>query len=116
MPVIEIPAIDKRSLPWLENVTVEAALVVPTTWLAKNTLLGVIEAIGTVPPIPERETDWGDPAILSAIKSEAERSPSAEGVKLTCTVQLVPAATVEPQLLVCAKSAALVPAREILEI
>jgi hypothetical protein len=37
LPVIEIPVMDKMSLPWLENVTVEAALVVPTTWLAKNT-------------------------------------------------------------------------------
>jgi hypothetical protein len=57
LPAIEIAVMDKTSLPWLENVTVEATLVVPTTWLAKNTLLGVIEAMGTVPPVPEREAD-----------------------------------------------------------
>jgi hypothetical protein len=53
---------------------------------------------------------------LSVIKSEAERSPSAEGAKLIWNVQLVPAATVEPQLLVCTKSAALLPAIEMFEI
>ena len=107
---------DRASLPGLENVTVEAALVVPTAWLAKNTLLGVIEAMGTVPPIPERETDWGDPATSSAIESDADRSPSADGVKLTCMVQLVPAATVEPQSLDWPKSPGLLPAIETLKI
>jgi len=57
LPAIEIAVMDKTPLPWLENVTVEATLVVPTTWLAKNTVLGVIEAMGTVPPVPEREAD-----------------------------------------------------------
>jgi hypothetical protein len=41
--------------------------------------------------------------------SEAARLPAAEGVKVTLIVQLAPAATLDPQLLVCAKSPALEP-------
>jgi hypothetical protein len=41
--------------------------------------------------------------------SEAVRVPEAEGVKVTLIVQLAPAATELPHVLVCAKSPALVP-------
>ena len=37
------------------------------------------------------------------------RAPVAVGVKVTLIVQFAPAATLEPQLLVCAKSPRLVP-------
>jgi hypothetical protein len=43
----------------------------------------------------------------------ALRVPGAEGVKVTEIVQLFFAETLEPQVLVCAKSAALVPVNEI---
>jgi hypothetical protein len=41
--------------------------------------------------------------------TEADRLPLAEGVKVTLIVQLAPAATELPQLLVWAKSLALAP-------
>jgi hypothetical protein len=49
----------------------------------------------------------------SAIRSVADRDPEAEGANVTLTVQLAPAARVEPQLVVWLKSAALVPVSEI---
>jgi hypothetical protein len=47
--------------------------------------------------------------------TEAVRLPLAVGVKVTLMVQLPPAATELPQVLVCAKSPALVPATATLE-
>ena len=51
-------------------------------------------------PVPERLTVCGLPLALSAMLSVAERAPLAEGVKLTLMVQLAPAATELPQVLV----------------
>jgi hypothetical protein len=59
--------------------------------------------------VPERLTDWGLPAALSVMVSEAKRLPLAEGVKMTLIEQLPPAATELPQLLVWAKSLAFEP-------
>ena len=60
-------------------------------------------------PVPERLTDWGLPAALSVMARAAARLPTAEGVKVMLMVQLAPAATEMPQLLVWAKSLALAP-------
>ena len=60
-------------------------------------------------PVPERLTDCGLPVALSVMASEAARLPAAEGVKVMLMVQLAPAATDMPQLLVWPKSLALVP-------
>jgi hypothetical protein len=60
-------------------------------------------------PVPERVTVCGLPLALSATLSVAERVPLAEGVKVTLVVQLPPAATELPQVLVWAKLLALVP-------
>jgi hypothetical protein len=60
-------------------------------------------------PVPERLTVWGLPLALSAMLSVAARAPLAEGVKVTLIVQLAPAATELPQVLVWAKLLALVP-------
>ena len=51
---------------------------------------------------------------LSATLSVALRVPVAAGVKVTLIVQLEPAATLDPQVLVCVKSPALVPETETL--
>ena len=51
-------------------------------------------------PVPERLTDWGLPVALSATARAAPRLPAAEGVKVMLMVQLAPAATDMPQLLV----------------
>ncbi len=55
-------------------------------------------------PVPFRATVWGDPAALSVIVSVPARFPVAVGIKVTATVQVAPAATLVPQLLVWAKS------------
>jgi hypothetical protein len=60
-------------------------------------------------PVPERLTDWGLPVALSVMAMAAARLPLAEGVKVRLMVQLAPAATLDPQLLVWAKSLALAP-------
>ena len=59
--------------------------------------------------MPERLTVCEPPLALSEIVSAAARVPEAEGVKSTAIVQLAPAATEVPQLLVCAKLLALAP-------
>ena len=51
-------------------------------------------------PVPERLADWGLPVALSVMARAAPRLPATEGVKVTLIVQLAPAATELPQLLV----------------
>ena len=86
----------------------------PTAWLAKVRLDGERLATATV-PVPVRFTLCGLPLALSVRVTFAVRVPLAAGVKVTLIVQLAPAATLEPQLLVWAKSLALVPVTARLE-
>ena len=60
-------------------------------------------------PVPVRLTFWGLPVALSVRVIAALRVSLAAGMKVTLIVQLAPAATELPQLLVCAKSLGLVP-------
>ncbi len=53
-----------------------------------------------VVPVPVRLTVWGLPVALSVRVTAAARVPLAAGVKVTLMVQLAPAATIAPQLLV----------------
>ena len=89
----------RAALPLLVRVAVSAALVVPTDWLPKERLAGERLTAAAV-PVPERPSVWGLPEALSAILTEAVRLPVAVGVKVTPIVQLAPAATELPQLLV----------------
>ena len=50
--------------------------------------------------MPERVTVWGLPLALSVMLTEAVRLPLAEGLNVTLIVQLLPAATELPQVLV----------------
>ena len=59
--------------------------------------------------MPLRLTVCGEPVALSVIATEADRLPVAEGVKVAEIVQLAPAASEVPQVLLWLKSAALVP-------
>jgi hypothetical protein len=52
---------------------------------------------------------WGVPVVLSVTLKVAERLPAAVGVNVTLMVQLAPAAMLEPQLFVWAKSPLSVP-------
>ncbi len=61
--------------------------------------------------MPFSVIDWGDPAALSAIDIPALKLPTDEGVKVMETLQLAPAASDVPHVLVCAKLAAPVPVR-----
>jgi hypothetical protein len=58
-------------------------------------------------PVPVRLTVCA--LMLFAMETEAVRVPLAEGLKVTLTTQLAPAATELPQLLLWAKSPAFVP-------
>jgi hypothetical protein len=89
----------KAALPVLLTVIAWAALVTPMDWLPKVRLDGETLATAAV-PVPQRLTVWGLPLALSVTLSEAARLPLAEGAKMTLSVQLAPAATLEPQLLV----------------
>ena len=67
------------------------------------------DAWGTPTPVPASVKEWGDPAALSAIVTEAARLPATVGVKVTEMLQLPPAATVAPHVFVCPKSPLLAP-------
>ena len=96
--MIARPEIFRAPLPVLLKVAVSTPLVVPTDWFPKERLVGERPSIGAV-PVPERATDWGLPAALSVMLTEAVRLPLAVGVKVTLIVQLAPAATELPQVL-----------------
>jgi hypothetical protein len=65
-------------------------------------------------PVPESATVCGLPEALSARLTLAVNDPLATGVKVTLMAQLAPAATLVPQLLLCAKSLGFVPASAML--
>ena len=67
-------------------------------------------------PVPVSGTVCGLPAALSVTLTVADRAPVVVGVNVTLMVQLVPAASVEPQPFVCEKSPGFDPARAMLEI
>jgi hypothetical protein len=98
----------KLAFPVLFRVTVCAALAVPTFWLLKVRLVAVTPAVGAL-PVPVRLTVCGLPVALSAMLTEAVRIKGAVGENVTLIVQLPPAATELPHVLVCPKSPALVP-------
>ena len=89
----------KAAVPVVLRVTVCAVLVTPTDWLPKARLVGERLTTPAV-PVPERLTDCGLPLALSVMVTEAVRLPLAVGVKVTLIVQLAPAATELPQVLV----------------
>lgn len=85
--------------------------MVPSVKLPKDKDEGLRLTTGPV-PVPARLTDCWLPAallLLSVMVKEAVRLPVAVGVNVTLIVQLLPAVSELPQLLVCAKSPGLVP-------
>jgi hypothetical protein len=77
------------------------AAEVPTSVEAKVRVAGVRVTAGAV-PVPESETVCGDPLALSAMLTLAVSDPVAVGEKVTVMAQNPPAATLLPQVLVCA--------------
>ena len=107
-PVSAMPERFKAALPPLVRVAVTIPLLVLTDWLPNERLAGERLTAAAV-PVPERLTVWGLPAELSATLSNAVRLPLAAGVKVMLNVQVDPAGSELPQLLVWAKSPGLAP-------
>ncbi len=78
-------------VPVFSNVTVVAALVVPSGCGPNGTLAGRLTA-GAV-PVPVSGTVWGLGVALSARLREALSAPEVVGLKVTVTMQVVPGAT-----------------------
>ena len=89
------------------SVTACAVLVVPTFWLLNASEAGA--RLGRAVPVPVRLAVCGLFVALSVTVKVPVRVPVAVGVKVTLMVQVAPAATLVPQLLVCPKSPLLVP-------
>ena len=92
------------ALPVLLRVALCAVLLLPTAWLPKARLVGERPSTGAVAavsvPVPERLTARGLPRPTYQMLTEAVRLPLAEGLNVTLIVQLAPAATELPQVLV----------------
>jgi hypothetical protein len=109
-PVTAILVMLKAVLPVLSRVTVWDALAISTDSSPNAKLDGDTLAVVPVPvPVPERLTLCGLPVALSVRVTAAVRVPLAAGVKVTLIVQLPPAATLDPHVLVWAKSLRFVP-------
>lgn len=89
--------------PLLVKVTVFAVLVVFTIWAANVSDVGERFTIGAIPVPLKLAVGWAPVVLLFKI-SEPAREPRAAGVKITLTVQLLPAANGVPQLFVWEKS------------
>ena len=85
-------------------VTPPSAMTSITGTLLNVRLDGVKVTCGEVPgvPVPVSATVCGLCVTLSAILTLAVRAPVAPGLKVTEMVQLAPAATLDPQVLVSA--------------
>ena len=96
----------KVAVPVLFTITGCEALDEPTFWLEKVSELVLRLTIGTgaATPVPDKETECGEPEALSVIVIDAERAPVFDGVKVTDRVQLNPAPKFDPQGLVNPKS------------
>lgn len=80
--------------------------------MPKGTEVGERLATG-LKPVPLSETCCGLVGSEFVTRKVAVRVPPAVGVKVTLIVQLAPAAKVEPQVVVRAKSPAFVPVKEV---
>ena len=110
VPENPIPAMFKVAFPVLFKMTARGALVVVTGWLPKARLLGERPATAAaLAPVPVRLMICGLSLALSVMVNAALRLPAAVGVNVTLTVQLPPAATELPQVVVSGKSPALPP-------
>src|SRR5208337_3257708 len=91
------------AFPVLLRVTLLALLLVPTFCDGKVKEVGERLTAGAV-PVPVRLTVCVAGLALSVMVTAPVRVPAAVGLKVTLRVQLAPAATLEPQVLVWEKS------------
>jgi hypothetical protein len=85
------------------------AAIIPDCPAASVSDVGETSGAENATPVPESPTVCGLSEALSVAVTEALRAPVACGVNVTLMVQLAPAATDVPQVLVWAKSLMLVP-------
>jgi hypothetical protein len=113
VPMTEMLVMVSAAVPAFDSVIGKAVAAVPIKVPGKASGFGVRAAcgVGAVVPVPVRVTVWGEPDALSATESVAEKLVAEAGVKLISTRQLVPAASVVPQVVadVVAKSLGFVP-------
>src|SRR5579872_4637071 len=115
VPVTAMLLMVRGTVPVLVSFTAAVALVVPTFWLPKLTLVGLKLTTGmVVVPLPLSATFCGLPGPPSANVRLAVRLPLFVGVKVTLTLQDALAARLPGQLLVWAKSPPFVPVRPML--
>ncbi len=93
-PVTPTDDIEAAAVPVLLIVTVCAALVDPTAWLAKDTEVGEADSVALpgLVPVPESATVSEALVALLATVRFAEAAPAAVGVKVTLAVHDPPAA------------------------
>ena len=91
------------------SVTPCAVLVVLTLWSPNVSEVGA--RLGGAVPVAEMLAVCGLLLASSVTVRVALRAPVAVGVKVTLMVQVAPAATLVPQLLLCPKSPLLVPVK-----
>jgi hypothetical protein len=103
----------KGALPPFVSVTPCAGLLLFTSWPLNVSMVGASPTAAAI-PLPLTPAVWGLLPALSVTVRLALRVPVALGVKVTLIVQLEPAATLAPQLLVWPKSPALAPLNPIL--
>jgi hypothetical protein len=111
VPVTEMLVMVSAAVPGFESVIGNGVAAVPISVLGNASGFGLSSACGAV-PVPVTVADCGEPVALSATEIDALRLPAAAGVKLTVMVQFAPAASEVPQLFVCPKLLAFVPATE----
>ena len=100
-PLDPMLAIESGAAPVLVRVEERTVLVVPTSTLPKARLDGTRLTIEAV-PVPVRLMLCGLPGALSVIVTVPPRLPVVVGAKVTLILQVVPIATVEPQVVVSA--------------
>src|SRR5438128_511629 len=109
-PVMVMPLTFRCGSPLLVNVTVCAALVVPTRCSPNALLVAESVAVGGVTPVPVSDTDCGLPAASSVMIAVAVRALAAVGVKVRWRTQVAPAASVAPLMQAVPEASAKSPA------
>src|ERR1700730_1010337 len=89
-------------LPVLVSVIDCSALIVSMVWLPNVSDVGARETAGAPEPVPVSATLCDPPAALSTSVMLPVWVPVVVGVNVTVMLQAPPAATDDPQLLVCA--------------
>src|SRR5579862_909161 len=104
VPVMEVLMLEIAAAPPLRRVTVCAGLVEPRFVALKKSEDGsTVAVLDATVPVPDRETDAGDWPELSVKIRLAWRVPAAVGAKTMVAVQVEPAGSVAPQLLLAIK-------------